>query len=187
MCYGQQPLNNTTRHPRHCSSGIHPLQHSHEACSREGGEWESSFWGMLKKAASGVLALFPCSRTEYTLRASKGLRPCWTDFFNHSPPLLTSIVCRAFTCHRREIFNRPLFEFPDYTSGEFLNRKSWGQADRAKGLSIGGGDCPKACQVSSLACKAPCSRCLELVVITENISGGFSGLMTTTPLGQPEI
>jgi len=123
MCYGHQPLNDTTRHPRHCSSGIHPLQHSHEACSREGGKWESSFWGMLKKAASGVLALFPCSRTESTLRASKGLRPCWTDFFNHSPPLLTSIVCRAFTCHRREIFNKPIFEFPDYTSGEFLNKK----------------------------------------------------------------
>ncbi len=32
--------------------------------------------GMLKKAASGVLALLPCSRTESTLRASKGLRPC---------------------------------------------------------------------------------------------------------------
>ena len=30
---------------------------------------------MLKKAASGVLALLPCSRTESTLRASKGLRP----------------------------------------------------------------------------------------------------------------
>jgi len=30
---------------------------------------------MLKKAASGVLALLPCSRAENTLRASKGLRP----------------------------------------------------------------------------------------------------------------
>jgi len=51
--------------------------------------------GMLKKhvlsqvegAASGVLALLPCSRTVSTLRASKGLRPCWTDFFEHSLPL----------------------------------------------------------------------------------------------------
>ncbi len=42
------------------------------------------FRGMLKKAASGVLALLPCSRTMSTLRASKGLRPCWTDFFEHS-------------------------------------------------------------------------------------------------------
>jgi len=40
--------------------------------------------GMLKKAVSGVLALLPCSRIEYTLRASKGLRPCWSDFFEHS-------------------------------------------------------------------------------------------------------
>jgi len=43
-----------------------------------------SFVGMLKKAASGVLAFSPCSRTERTLRASKRLRPCWTDFFEHS-------------------------------------------------------------------------------------------------------
>jgi len=41
-----------------------------------------SLLGMLKKAASGVLALVPCSRTAGTLRAPKGLRPCWTD----SPP-----------------------------------------------------------------------------------------------------
>ena len=48
--------------------------------------------GMLKKAASGVLALLPCSRTGRTLRArhwarsprrgKQKLRPCWTD----SPP-----------------------------------------------------------------------------------------------------
>jgi hypothetical protein len=37
--------------------------------------------GLLKKAASGVLAIFPCSRTKRTLRAKKRLRPCWTDFF----------------------------------------------------------------------------------------------------------
>ena len=40
--------------------------------------------GMLKKAASGVLAFLPCSRTESTLRSSIRLRPCWTDFFEHS-------------------------------------------------------------------------------------------------------
>ncbi|WNM58047.1 hypothetical protein [Candidatus Nitrospira allomarina] len=37
--------------------------------------------GLLKKVASGVLAIFPCSRTKRTLRAKKRLRPCWTDFF----------------------------------------------------------------------------------------------------------
>ena len=37
--------------------------------------------GMLKKTASGVLAMLPCSRTVSTLRASKWLRPCWTAFF----------------------------------------------------------------------------------------------------------
>ena len=42
------------------------------------------FGGLLKKAASGVLAIFPCSRTEGTLRAQKWLRPCWTNFFE--PP-----------------------------------------------------------------------------------------------------
>ncbi len=45
---------------------------------------------MLQKAASGVLAILPCSRTESTLRASKWLRPCWTDFFEHSLSLMTS-------------------------------------------------------------------------------------------------
>jgi hypothetical protein len=34
--------------------------------------------GMLKKAASGVLAILPCSRTKSMLRAPKWLRPCWT-------------------------------------------------------------------------------------------------------------
>jgi hypothetical protein len=38
--------------------------------------------GLLKKAASGVLAIFPCSRITHTLRASKWLRPCWTAFLN---------------------------------------------------------------------------------------------------------
>jgi len=66
-----------------------------------------SFEGMLKKAASGVLALLPCSRIESTLRAPKGLRPCWTNFFEHSRQLLMSILPRACMCHGREIFNRP--------------------------------------------------------------------------------
>jgi len=39
---------------------------------------------LLKKAASGVLAIFPCSRTGSTLCAQKWLRPCWTNFFE--PP-----------------------------------------------------------------------------------------------------
>ncbi|WP_447970749.1 hypothetical protein [Nitrospira sp. M1] len=37
--------------------------------------------GLLKKSASGVLAILPCSRITSTLRASKWLWPCWTDFF----------------------------------------------------------------------------------------------------------
>jgi hypothetical protein len=64
---------------------------------------------MLKKAASGVLTFFPCSRTGSTLRTSntkgspsgmsqaiRGLRdlagnsrPCWTDIFEHSGRLLS--------------------------------------------------------------------------------------------------
>ena len=45
---------------------------------------------MLKKAASRVLAILPCSRTESTLRAPKGLRPYWTNFFEHSLSLVWS-------------------------------------------------------------------------------------------------
>ncbi len=63
--------------------------------------------GMLKKAASGVLASLPCARTMSTLRASNRLRPCWTDFFDHSRRLLISISSGAFMGHVREIFNRP--------------------------------------------------------------------------------
>ncbi len=63
---------------------------------------------MLKKAASGVLALLPCSRTESTLRASKGLRPCWTDFFEHSLPQMRAGLPGASMGHGPEIFNRPL-------------------------------------------------------------------------------
>ncbi len=63
--------------------------------------------GMLKKSASGVLVLVPCSRTGSTLRAPKGLRPCWTDFFDHSRRLLVSISPRACMCHGIEIFHSP--------------------------------------------------------------------------------
>ncbi len=38
--------------------------------------------GRLKKAASGVLANFECSRTGSTIRAQHCLRPCWTTFLN---------------------------------------------------------------------------------------------------------
>jgi len=68
---------------------------------------------MLKKAASGVLAIVPCSRTESTLRAPKGLRPCWTDFFEHSLQLMMAAFSWAFICHGSEIFNSPfLTPFP---------------------------------------------------------------------------
>ena len=57
------------------------------------------FWqGMLKKAASGVLALLSCSRTMSTLRASKCLRSCWTRLFEH--PLLLWRFIRWVTCER---------------------------------------------------------------------------------------
>ena len=49
--------------------------------------------GMLKKAASGVLALLPCSRTGVRSAQVKQaiLRPCWTDFFEHSHrPLISN-------------------------------------------------------------------------------------------------
>jgi hypothetical protein len=61
----------------------------------------------LKKAASGVLAFLPCSRTESTLRASKWLRPCWTDFFEHSLQLMIVVSSGAFICRGNEIFNSP--------------------------------------------------------------------------------
>jgi len=64
--------------------------------------------GMLKKAASGVLALLPCSRTMSTLRASKWLRPCWADFFDHSHRLLISVSPRVFIYFVGEISNIPI-------------------------------------------------------------------------------
>jgi len=70
---------------------------------------------MLKKAASGVLALLPCSRTESTLRSSKWLRPCWIDpserlracFFEHSLSLVLVIFSGVFMGSWHEIFNSP--------------------------------------------------------------------------------
>jgi len=62
---------------------------------------------MLKKAASGVpwlcrnglpgiVGILPFSRTMSTLRSSKGLRPCWTNFFEHSFSLLLVVYPGAF-------------------------------------------------------------------------------------------
>jgi len=61
--------------------------------------------GMLEKAASGVLAILPCSRTPCTLRASNNgeplrdlasdSRPCWMDFFEHLV-LLVAVSSQAF-------------------------------------------------------------------------------------------
>jgi hypothetical protein len=65
------------------------------------------FMGMLKKAASGVLTILPCSRTPCTLRASKWPRPCWTDFFEHSLQLMMAVSSWACICQRSEIFNSP--------------------------------------------------------------------------------
>ncbi len=53
--------------------------HGATANPQEMGQSPTLISGMLKKAASGVLVFLPCSRTESTLRASKRLRPCWTD------------------------------------------------------------------------------------------------------------
>jgi hypothetical protein len=66
--------------------------------------------GILKKAASGVLAILPCSRTPCTLRASKWLRPCWTDFFEHSLQLMMAVSSWACICHGKEIFNSPAIQ-----------------------------------------------------------------------------
>jgi hypothetical protein len=60
-----------------------------------------------KKAASGVLAILPCSRIPYTLRPPKWLRPCWTDFFEHSLQLMMAVSSWACICHGSEIFNSP--------------------------------------------------------------------------------
>jgi len=53
---------------------------------------------MLKKAASGVLALLSCSRTESTLRAT---------FLTPFPWLLTSIATRAFMGYASDNIQQP--------------------------------------------------------------------------------
>jgi len=63
---------------------------------------------MLKKTASSVLAILLCSHTPCTLRASKWLRPRWTEFFEHSLQLKMAVSSWAFICHESERFNDPL-------------------------------------------------------------------------------
>jgi hypothetical protein len=50
------------------------------------------FCGTIEKAASGVLTILPCSRTDSMHRASNGLRPCWTNFFDHSFKLMLFVL-----------------------------------------------------------------------------------------------
>jgi hypothetical protein len=76
--------------------------------------------GNVEKAASGVLAILPCSRTPCTLRASKWLRPCWTDFFEHSLQLIIAVSAWACICHGNEIFNSPYHE-----NDKGLHEKKW--------------------------------------------------------------
>ncbi len=86
---------------------------------------------MLKKAASGVLAMLPCSLTMSTLRASTELRPCWTDFFAHSRRLPIPISIRACMDHVREIVNRPTMELSveilkNEWREDLLLKRKWG-------------------------------------------------------------
>jgi len=76
--------------------------------------------GMLKKAASGVLAILPCSRTSCTLRASNNgctlrdaasnSRFCWTDFFEPSLQLMMAVSSWARIFHESGIFNDLLID-----------------------------------------------------------------------------
>ena len=68
---------------------------------------------MLKKAASGVLASLPCSRTGSTLRAPNWLRPCWTDFFDHSRRLLISVSFGVFMGHVRNIQQAKIVDYSE--------------------------------------------------------------------------
>ncbi len=80
-----------------------------------------SLSGMLKKAASGVLAILPCSRTKSTLRASKWLRPCWTDFFEHSPSLMSVAVLKHLWPMNMKYSTDPLSkEFPHLSTVKSL-------------------------------------------------------------------
>ena len=53
-------------------------------------------------ASHKQVALLLCSRTESTLRAPKGLRPCWTDFFKQA----LSLKLLVFLEHESELFNK---------------------------------------------------------------------------------
>jgi hypothetical protein len=74
--------------------------------------------GMFKKAASGVLAIWPCLRTSCTLRALNNgealrdlvndSRPCWTDFFEPSLPLMMAVSSWACSCQVSDLFHSPL-------------------------------------------------------------------------------
>ena len=92
----------------------------------------------MKKAASGVLAPLPCSRTGSTLRAPKGLRPCWTDFFEHSRQWRMSISPRACMCHGIEIFNRPPAAVRCRGSQQGVARQAMRGLDRRLRLRQGG-------------------------------------------------
>ncbi len=86
-----------------------------------------SIRGMLKKAASGVLALLPCSRTMSTLRASKGRERRWTDLFEHSLQLMMAASSWAFICHGSEIFNSP-------KQGKLFLREPLGTGEKQRAL-----------------------------------------------------
>jgi hypothetical protein len=62
--------------PRACVDFCDPAAVSRFNKAIVGDQNDYAIMGMLKKAASGVLAFLPCSRTESTFRASKRLRPC---------------------------------------------------------------------------------------------------------------
>jgi len=71
-----------------------------------------AFQEMLGKTASSILAMLPCSRTPCTLRTSKWLRPCWTDFFKHSLSLMMSGASWSCIYHGHKIFNSTFHAIP---------------------------------------------------------------------------
>ena len=62
---------------------------------------------LLKKAASGVLAIFLCSRTERTLRAQKRLWPCWTKFFEQLLTAGVKVIIKEIWLWQFILFNTP--------------------------------------------------------------------------------
>ena len=80
---------------------------------------------MLKKSASGVLGPLSCSRTSCTLRALKGLWPCWTVLFEH--PALQLVLCVFHVIERLlrifEFFNT-LLGLQIQHAEKFFNRSS---------------------------------------------------------------